>query len=150
MADTFRPDEDLIRAALERFLKGRMFMPIPGICAAASMPKTTLLEDWFFNQGDAPTHRGTQPRNILASAALIAIIGEALRRSIPVPGAGRRPRTAGEWRRGLQDALGLGREDFGPQRHRAVRTPGSPGGTGRPTGGTGEVPLILIDAAERV
>ena len=39
---------------------------------------TSLLEDWFFNQGGrgAQPSRGTRPRNILVSAALIAVIGE--------------------------------------------------------------------------
>ena len=61
------------------------------------------------------------------------------------------PERLGEWRRGLQDALGLGREDFGPNSgivlfergdalvERADRLEER-----------GEVPLILIDAAERV
>jgi hypothetical protein len=60
------------------------------------------------------------------------------------------PERLGEWRRGLQDALGLGREDFGPSSgivlfersealvERADRLEER-----------GEVPLILIDTAER-
>ena len=153
VSDTFRPDEALIRSALQRFLQQPDVYAAPwSLRRSIDARDTALLEDWFFNQGGrgAQPSRGTRPRNILVSAALIAIIGElygAQFQCLVLAGA---PERLGEWRRGLQDALGLGREDFGPSSgivlfersealvERADRLEER-----------GEVPLILIDTAER-
>merc|ERR1712185_220515 len=117
VADTFRPDEDLIRAALERFLKQPDVYADPwNLRRSVDAKDIALLEDWFFNQGGrgAQPSRGTRPRNILASAALIAVIGELYGDQFQCLVLAGGPERLGEWRRGLQDALGLGREDFGP------------------------------------
>ena len=153
VSDTFRPDEALIRSALQRFLQQPDVYADPwSLRRSIDARDTALLEDWFFNQGGrgAQPSRGSRPRNILVSAALIAIIGElygAQFQCLVLAGA---PERLGEWRRGLQDALGLGREDFGPSSgivlfersealvERADRLEER-----------GEVPLILIDTAER-
>ena len=153
VSDTFRPDEALIRNALQRFLQQPDVYADPwSLRRSIDVRDTALLEDWFFNQGGrgAQPSRGSRPRNILVSAALIAIIGElygAQFQCLVLAGA---PERLGEWRRGLQDALGLGREDFGPSSgivlfersealvERADRLEER-----------GEVPLILIDTAER-
>ena len=153
VSDTFRPDEALIRSALQRFLQQPDVYADPwSLRRSLDARDTALLEDWFFNQGGrgAQPSRGSRPRNILVSAALIAIIGElygAQFQCLVLAGA---PERLGEWRRGLQDALGLGREDFGPSSgivlfersealvERADRLEER-----------GEVPLILIDTAER-
>ena len=153
VSDTFRPDEELIRAALQRFLQQPDVYADPWtLRRSIDARDTALLDDWFFNQGGrgAQPSRGSRPRNILVSAALIAIIGElygAQFQCLVLAGA---PERLGEWRRGLQDALGLGREDFGPSSgivlfersealvERADRLEER-----------GEVPLILIDTAER-
>ena len=79
MADTFRPDEELIRQTLERFLKQPDVYADPwNLRRSIDARDTALLKDWFFNQGGrgAQPSRGTRPRNILVSAALIAVIGE--------------------------------------------------------------------------
>jgi hypothetical protein len=153
VSDTFRPDEELIRSALQRFLQQPDVYADPwSLRRSIDERDTALLDDWFFNQGGrgAQPSRGSRPRNILVSAALIAIIGElygAQFQCLVLAGA---PERLGEWRRGLQDALGLGREDFGPSSgivlfersealvERADRLEER-----------GEVPLILIDTAER-
>ena len=153
VSDTFRPDEELIRTALQRFLQQPDVYADPWtLRRSIDARDTALLEDWFFNQGGrgAQPSRGSRPRNILVSAGLIAIIGElygAQFQCLVLAGA---PERLGEWRRGLQDALGLGREDFGPSSgivlfersealvERADRLEER-----------GEVPLILIDTAER-
>jgi uncharacterized small protein (DUF1192 family) len=153
VADTFRPDELLIRANLERFLEQPDFYADPWKLRRSLEPSdTALLEDWFFNQGGrgAQPSRGNRPRNVLLSAGLIAIIGELYGDQFQTLVLAGQPERLGEWRRGLQDALGLSREDFGPNSgivlfergdalvERADRLEER-----------GEVPLILIDAAER-
>ena len=154
LADTFRPDEDLIRSNLRRFLEQPDFYAEPWkLRRSLDASDIALLEDWFFNQGGrgAQASRGSRPRNVLLGAALIAIIGELYGDQFQTLVLAGQPERLGEWRRGLQDALGLGREDFGPSSgivlfergdalvERADRLEER-----------GEVPLILIDAAERV
>ena len=153
VADTFRPDEALIRANLNRFLEQPDFYADPWkLRRSLDASDTAMLEDWFFNQGGrgAQASRGSRPRNVLAGAALIAVIGELYGDQFQTLVLAGRPERLGEWRRGLQDALGLGREDFGPSSgivlfergdalvERADRLEER-----------GEVPLILIDAGER-
>ena len=153
VSDTFRPDEELIRTALQRFLQQPDVYADPWtLRRSIDARDTALLDDWFFNQGGrgAQPSRGSRPRNILVSAALIAIIGELYGDQFQCLVLAGAPERLGEWRRGLQDALGLGREDFGPSSgivlfersealvERADRLEER-----------GEVPLILIDTAER-
>ncbi|QNI47556.1 DUF3086 domain-containing protein [Synechococcus sp. A15-60] len=153
VADTFRPDEALIRANITRFLEQPDFYAEPWkLRRSLDSSDTAMLEDWFFNQGGrgAQASRGNRPRNVLVGAALIAVIGELYGDQFQTLVLAGRPERLGEWRRGLQDALGLGREDFGPSSgivlfergdalvERADRLEER-----------GEVPLILIDAGER-
>lgn len=154
LADTFRPDEELIRSNLRRFLEQPDFYAEPWkLRRSLDDSDIALLEDWFFNQGGrgAQASRGSRPRNVLVGAALIAVIGELYGDQFQTLVLAGQPERLGDWRRGLQDALGLGREDFGPSSgivlfergdalvERADRLEER-----------GEVPLILIDAAERV
>ena len=153
VADTFRPDEPLIRAALERFLQQPDVYADPwNLRRSLDTKDTALLEDWFFNQGGrgAQPSRGTRPRNVLVSAALIAIIGELYGDQFQCLVLAGGPERLGEWRRGLQDALGLGREDFGPSSGIVLfERPEALVERADRLEERGEVPLILIDAAER-
>ena len=153
VADTFRPDESLIREALDRFLKQPDVYADPwNLRRSVDARDTALLEDWFFNQGGrgAQPSRGSRPRNILVSAALIAIIGELYGDQFQCLVLAGAPERLGEWRRGLQDALGLGREDFGPSSGIVLfERPEALVERADRLEERGEVPLILIDAAER-
>ena len=154
IAESFRPDEELIRANLKRFLEQPDFYADPWqLRRSLDAADTAVLDDWFFNQGGrgAQPSRGSRPRNVLLAAALIAIIGELYGDQFQTLVLAGQPERLGDWRRGLQDALGLGREDFGPNSgivlfergdalvERADRLEER-----------GEVPLILIDASEQV
>ena len=153
VADTFRPDEELIRQTLERFLKQPDVYADPwNLRRSVDAKDIALLEDWFFNQGGrgAQPSRGTRPRNILVSAALIAVIGELYGDQFQCLVLAGGPERLGEWRRGLQDALGLGREDFGPSSGIVLfERPEALVERADRLEERGEVPLILIDAAER-
>ena len=153
VADTFKPDEELIRAALERFLKQPDVYADPWTLRRSVDAKDiSVLEDWFFNQGGrgAQPSRGSRPRNILVGAALIAVIGELYGDQFQCLVLAGGPERLGEWRRGLQDALGLGREDFGPSSGIVLfERPEALVERADRLEERGEVPLILIDAAER-
>ena len=153
LSETFKPDERLIRDALDRFLKHPDVYADPwNLRRSLDTRDTDLLEDWFFNQGGrgAQPSRGNRPRNILASAAIIAIVGELYGDQFQCLVLASSPERLGEWRRGLQDALGLAREDFGPNSGIALfERPEALVERADRLEEQNEVPLIFIDAAER-
>lgn len=71
---------------------------------------------WFFTQGGRGALRtmGSRLQNILVASALISILrrlyGDRVRSLI----LANSPEHLGDWRRGLQDCLGISRTDFGP------------------------------------
>lgn len=73
------------------------------------------VNNWFFTQGGRGAIRsmGSRLQNILIASAIISVLndihGERLRPLI----LGNSPERLGEWRRGLQDCLGVSRADFG-------------------------------------
>lgn len=76
------------------------------------------VSNWFFTQGGRGGVRtmGSRLQNILVSSAAISILynlhGDRLRTLI----LANSPERLGEWRRGLQDCLGVSRSDFGSDR----------------------------------
>ena len=73
--------------------------------------------NWFFNQGGRGALRtmGSRLQNILVASATISVFrtlyGDRLRTLI----LANTPERLGEWRRGLQDCLGISRSEFGPE-----------------------------------
>ena len=76
------------------------------------------VQDWFFAQGGkgAIKSMGSRLQNILVASAIMSILyrlyGDRSRVLILVE----TPERLGEWRRGLQDCLGISRSDFGANR----------------------------------
>ncbi|MGB2924084.1 MAG: DUF3086 domain-containing protein [Limnothrix sp.] len=74
------------------------------------------VKKWFFSQGGRGTVRsmGSRLQNILVASASISVLysiyGDRLKTLI----LANTPERLGEWRRGLQDCLGVSRSDFGP------------------------------------
>lgn len=74
------------------------------------------VKKWFFTQGGRGTVRsmGSRLQNILVASASMSVLygmyGDRLRTLI----LANTPERLGEWRRGLQDCLGISRSDFGP------------------------------------
>ena len=153
ISDTFQPDEALIRECLEQFLGQPDFYAEPWKLRRSLEKKDIdILDDWFFNMGGrgAFPSRGSRAKNVLLSAGLISILGELYGERFQTLVLASQPERLGEWRRGLQDALGLGREDFGPQSGIVLfeRSDGLVERADRLEENE-EVPLILIDASER-
>ena len=152
-AGLFRQDEDLIREQLERFLGQPDFYADPWkLRRSLEREGAALLTDWFLSQGGrgAQPSSGSRSRNALITAAAVAILGEIYGERFQTLVLAGQPERLGEWRRGLQECLGLAREDFGPNSgivlferadaliERADRLEER-----------GELPFIVIDAAER-
>ncbi len=153
IADTFKPDESLILECLEEFLGQPDFYAEPWkLRRSLQKNEIELLKDWFFSMGGrgAQPSMGSRPRNVLISAALISILGELYGDRFQTLVLASKPERLGEWRRGLQDALGLNREDFGPNSGIVLfeRADGVIDRADR-LEERGEVPLIIVDAAEQ-
>ena len=153
IADTFKPDREFILQLLRQYSEGSDYYADPWKFrrSLASQDAKTL-EDWFFNMGGrgAQSSRGNRSKNVLLSAALISILGELYGDRFQALVLASEPERLGEWRRGLQDALGLNREDFGPNSGIVLFERSEPliERADRLEEGN-EVPLILIDAAEQ-
>tara|TARA_Y100001968_G_scaffold333507_1_gene396781 strand:+ start:2730 stop:3818 length:1089 start_codon:yes stop_codon:yes gene_type:complete len=153
ISDTFKPDEELISACLEQFSREPDFYADPWKFRRSLDKKDIeLLQDWFFNMGGrgAQPSRGNRPKNVLVAAALIAILGELYGDRFQTLVLASQPERLGEWRRGLQDALGLSREDFGPNSGIVLfeRADGVIENADR-LEERGDVPFILVDACEQ-
>ena len=116
-AGLFSNDEALIRERLAAFQGQPDFYADPWKLRRSLEPGgAALLEDWFLSQGGrgAQPSSGSRNRNALTAAAAIAILGELYGDRFQTLVLAGMPERLGEWRRGLQDCLGLTREDFGP------------------------------------
>jgi Protein of unknown function (DUF3086) len=107
--------------------------------------------DWFFNQGGrgAVKTLGSRLQNILVGSAAISILynlyGDQLRPLV----LANSPERLGEWRRGLQDCLGLTRNDFGNDRGPALfEFPEPLVQRAERAQKDGRLPLIIIDEME--
>jgi Protein of unknown function (DUF3086) len=76
------------------------------------------VSNWFFSQGGRGALRTMNSRlqNILISSAVISILHKLYGDRIRTLVLANTPERLGDWRRGLQDCLGIGRPDFGPDR----------------------------------
>ena len=153
IADTFKPDESIIRECLISFLNQPDFYAEPWKLRRSLVQQDIdILEDWFFGMGGrgAQPSLGNRSKNILLSAGLISILGELYGDRFQTLVLAGQPERLGEWRRGLQDALGLGREDFGPNSGIVLfeRAEGVIERADR-LEERNEVPLILVDSSEQ-
>ena len=152
LADTFKPDEQIIRKCFTSFCSQPDFYAEPWkLRRSLDNKDIEVLENWFFNMGGrgALESSGSRQKNVLISAGLISILGELYGDQFQTLILASEPERLGEWRRILQDSLGLTRDDFGPNSGIVLFE--------RPEGvieradrleSNDEVPLIIIDASE--
>jgi hypothetical protein len=74
--------------------------------------------EWFFTQGGRGSLRsmGSRLQNILIASAIMSILYQLYGDRTRILILADTPERLGEWRRGLQDCLGISRSDFGPNR----------------------------------
>jgi hypothetical protein len=150
----FSQDEALIRSQLEGFQGQPDFYADPWkLRRSLESPAASLLEDWFLNQGGrgAQASSGSRNRNALMVAAAVAILGELYGERFQTLVLAGQPERLGEWRRGLQDCLGLAREDFGPNSGIVLfERPDALIERADRLEERGELPFIVVDASEQV
>lgn len=107
--------------------------------------------EWFFSQGGRGALRsmGTRLQNILVASAIMSILYQlygARSRTLILADT---PERLGEWRRGLQDCLGISRSDFGPTRGVVLfETPESLIQKGDRIVEEKDLPLVIIDQSD--
>jgi len=76
------------------------------------------VSEWFFTQGGrgALPSMGSRLQNILIASAAVSVLNALYGERMQVLVLANSPERLGEWRRGLQDCLGVDRRDFGPDR----------------------------------
>ncbi|MGM3307638.1 DUF3086 domain-containing protein [Anabaena sp. WFMT] len=109
------------------------------------------VSNWFFTLGGRGALRtmGSRLQNILIASAAISILhklhGDRTRTLI----LANTPERLGEWRRGLQDCLGIGRPDFGPDRGVVLfEAPTALAQKADRLVKANQLPLIIIDDSE--
>lgn len=107
--------------------------------------------NWFFQQGGrgAVKSLSTRSQNILVASAIISILNYFYGDQLSALILANSPERLGEWRRGLQDCLGISRSDFGPNRGIALfEDPFPLAQRADRILRTGNLPLIIIDESE--
>ncbi len=152
LSETFKPDEKIIKSCFSSFAEQPDFYAEPWKLRRSLDPSDIeIMDDWFFNMGGRGSleSRGSRQKNALLSAGLISILGELYGDQFQTLILASQPERLGEWRRILQDSLGLTRDDFGPNSGIVLFE--------RPEGvieradrleANEELPFIIIDAAE--
>lgn len=109
------------------------------------------VSNWFFTQGGRGAVRtmGSRLQNILITSSVISVLrnlyGDRLRTLV----LANSPERLGEWRRGLQDCLGISRADFGPERGIVLfEAPEALVMKADRLIKEGQMPLIMIDETE--
>ena len=151
-AGLFSADEALIRERLQSFQGQPDFYADPWkLRRSLEASGAALLDDWFLSQGGrgAQPSSGSRNRNALITAAAISILGDLYGERFQTLVLAGTPERLGEWRRGLQDCLGLAREDFGPQSGIVLfERPDALIERADRLEERGELPFIVVDAAE--
>ena len=152
LSETFKPDEQIIKKCFSTFTEQPDFYAEPWkLRRSLDSSDIEIMDDWFFNMGGRGSleSRGSRQKNALLSAGLISILGELYGDQFQTLILASQPERLGEWRRILQDSLGLTRDDFGPNSGIVLFE--------RPEGvieradrleANEELPFIIIDAAE--
>ncbi|MBW4561731.1 MAG: DUF3086 domain-containing protein [Mojavia pulchra JT2-VF2] len=109
------------------------------------------VSNWFFSQGGRGALRtmGSRLQNILISSAVISILHKLYGDRVRTLVLANTPERLGEWRRGLQDCLGIGRPDFGPDRGVVLfEAPEALAQKADRLVKANQLPLIIIDDSE--
>ncbi|NEO55760.1 MAG: DUF3086 domain-containing protein [Okeania sp. SIO3B5] len=109
------------------------------------------VSNWFFVQGGRGALRtmGSRLQNILVASAIVSVLRDLYDMRVRTLILANSPERLGEWRRGLQDCLGIDRRDFSPDRGVALfEEPEVLAQKADRLVKQGKLPLIIIDDTE--
>ncbi|MFN4280557.1 DUF3086 domain-containing protein [Thermosynechococcus sp.] len=113
----FQEEADRIRRLLEQYRSSPNYYGPPWqLRRTFEQIHAERVESWFFDLGGRGALRSLPSRlqNILVASAIISILRDFYGDMLRVLVLADSPERLGDWRRGLQDCLGISRQDFGP------------------------------------
>jgi Protein of unknown function (DUF3086) len=122
-ASSFQEQTKKIRSLLDQYRNRPDYYGIPWQLRRTFEPiHAERVSNWFFTQGGrgAICTLGSRLQNILVASASISVLRELYGDRLCALVLADSPERLGEWRRGLQDCLGITRSDFGPDRGAAL------------------------------
>ncbi len=108
---------------------------------------------WFLDLGGRGAIRsvGTRLQNVLVASAVISVLTHLYGSQVKTLILADSPERLGDWRRGLQDCLGITRTDFGPDRGIGLfESPEALVQKADRLEKDGDLPLILLDDSEEM
>jgi hypothetical protein len=148
----FQDQTERVRSLLDQYrMRPDYYGPVWQLRRTFEPIHAERVANWFFAQGGrgAVKSMGSRLQNVLVASAVISILHALYTSRLRTLVLSNTPERLGEWRRGLQDCLGVSRNDFGtgrgvmlfdapePLAQRAERMVAED-----------SLPLILIDEAE--
>ncbi|MDX2232115.1 MAG: DUF3086 domain-containing protein [Leptolyngbyaceae cyanobacterium bins.349] len=134
---TFLEQTKKIRVLLDQYRNRPDYYGAPWVLRRTFEPiHAERVSNWFFTQGGRGAIRtmGSRLQNILIASATVSILRSLYGDRVVTLVLADSPERLGEWRRGLQDCLGITRADFGVDRGAALF----------------EDPVILTQKADRL
>jgi hypothetical protein len=116
---TFADQSRRIRQLLDKYCNSPDYYGSPWqLRRTFDQSQAKKVQEWFFSQGGrgAIDSTGSRLQNILVASATIAILHDLYRDRTQVLILTDTPENLGEWRKGLEDCLGISRRDFGANR----------------------------------
>ncbi|MEO1670571.1 MAG: DUF3086 domain-containing protein [Cyanobacteria bacterium J06631_2] len=116
---TFADQSRRIRQLLDKYCNNPDYYGAPWqLRRTFDQNQAKKVQGWFFTQGGrgAIDSTGSRLQNILLASAAISILHELNRDRTQVLILTDTPENLGEWRKGLEDCLGISRRDFGTNR----------------------------------
>ncbi|TVP61511.1 MAG: DUF3086 domain-containing protein [Leptolyngbya sp. LCM1.Bin17] len=153
-ANTFQDQTERVRSLLDQYrMRPDYYGPVWQLRRTFEPIHAERVSNWFFAQGGrgAVKSMGSRLQNVLVASAALSILHTLYGNRLRTLVLSNSPERLGEWRRGLQDCLGISRADFGtgqgvmlfdapePLSQRAERVTSE-----------GGLPFILVDEAESV
>jgi chaperonin cofactor prefoldin len=150
----FQDQTERIRSLLDQYrMRPDYYGPVWQLRRTFEPIHADRIANWFFTQGGrgAVKSMGSRLQNVLVASAGISILHALHNERLQTLVLSNSPERLGEWRRGLQDCLGVSRAEFGvnrgimlfdapePLAQRAERIVSEDG-----------LPLIIIDESENV
>ncbi|MBD1825520.1 DUF3086 domain-containing protein [Cyanobacteria bacterium FACHB-DQ100] len=148
----FEEEAQKIRSILDQFRnQPDYYGPVWKLRRTFEPVHAERVSNWFFKQGGRGAVRtmGSRLQNILIASAATSILYNLYRDRLRVLILANSPERLGEWRRGLQDCLGVTRSDFGSDRGIALfEAPEQLALRAERCDKDGLLPLIVVDESE--
>ncbi|MBE9010605.1 DUF3086 domain-containing protein [Pseudanabaenaceae cyanobacterium LEGE 13415] len=149
---TFEEQSKKIRSIIDQFRnQPDYYGPVWKLRRTFEPVHAERVSTWFFKQGGRGAIRtmGSRLQNILIASAATSILYNLYRDRLRVLILANSPERLGEWRRGLQDCLGVTRSDFGSDRGIALfEVPEPLALKAERLDKDGFLPLIIVDETE--